>query len=77
MQQAKFSLDDAQIAFISQFKTLGFKDKSELIREAINQYQVRMEQKKIAESAALYATLYLEDKELQELTESAISEWPE
>jgi Arc/MetJ-type ribon-helix-helix transcriptional regulator len=77
MQQAKFSLDDAQIAFIEQFKSLGFKDKSELIREAISQYQTRVEQKKIAESAALYATLYLEDEELQELTEAAIAEWPE
>ena len=77
MQQAKFSLDDAQIAFINQFKALGFKDKSELIREAINQYQARVEQKKIAESAALYATIYLEDDDLQDLTESAISEWPE
>jgi hypothetical protein len=32
MQQAKFSVEEEQIAFLNSFKTYGFKDKSSLIR---------------------------------------------
>jgi Arc/MetJ-type ribon-helix-helix transcriptional regulator len=39
MTQAKFSLDTAQVAFLEQHQTYGFKDKSEAVRFALHALQ--------------------------------------
>jgi Arc/MetJ-type ribon-helix-helix transcriptional regulator len=77
MLQSKFSLEDSQARFLEQCKTWGFKDKSEMVRTAIDHLQAKLELQQLRESAELYADLYGCDQDLQELTESAVLGWPE
>ena len=76
MVQAKFSLEESQLRFLEQYKDYGFKDKSEAVRLAIEQLRQELERRWLQESANLYAQVYDEDRELQELTESSILDWP-
>ena len=76
MQQAKFSIDKTRMQFIDQFKEFGFKDKSDLIRNALDCLKKRFENEQMRVSADLYAELYAEDKELRKLTETASHNWP-
>jgi Arc/MetJ-type ribon-helix-helix transcriptional regulator len=73
MVQTKVSLEQSQIDFLAQFKTLGFKNKSSLVRSALNQLQQQIEKQELERSADLYAEIYEEDKELQQLTTLALS----
>ena len=75
--QSKFSLEDEQAEFVSQFSDYGFKDKSELVRTALMLLKQRLLEQQLIESAELYAEVYAEDKELQELADSAVEGWPE
>jgi hypothetical protein len=77
MGQAKFSFHESQTEFISRYKVYGFKDKSSLVRAAVDQFKASLEKEKLKESALLYAETYAEDQELKALTDSALSEWPE
>ena len=77
MQQAKFSLTHSLVEFLSNYKHYGFKDKSAMVRTALIQLQEEFERRNLEQSAELYAELYAIDTELQELTESALAEWPE
>ena len=54
MIQAKFSLTDAQAQFLSQRKQYGFKDKSEVVRTALDHLQEELIQQRLADSADLY-----------------------
>ena len=76
MIQAKFSLESPQIDFLNKYKDYGFKDKSEMVRAAIFKLQSELELKALTESAKLYADLYENDHELQQLTKSAQEGWP-
>ncbi|MFH0785542.1 MAG: hypothetical protein V2B20_26845 [Pseudomonadota bacterium] len=76
MIQAKFSLKESQIQFIEQCNRYGFKDKSEVVRTAIDRLYTELTQQRLCESAALYAEVYEEDGETQEWTDAAQSEWP-
>jgi len=76
MIQAKFSLKGSHIKFIAQCNRYGFKDKSELVRTAIERLATEITQQRLRESAALYADIYEEDDEVQEWTDAALSEWP-
>ena len=77
MIQAKFTLEQSHIDFLEQFKERGFKDKSSIVRLAIEKLHQELEQQELVESAELYAQLYAEDTELRELTDLAIGNWPE
>ncbi len=77
MQQAKFSVEEAQVNFLNNFKTYGFKDKSALVRTAIEHFKNTLELENLKKSAELYSEIYCEDDDLKELTETAISGWPE
>jgi hypothetical protein len=77
MGQAKFSFKEKQAQFVSRYKSYGYKDKSTLVRAALDRFEAEMEQEKLIKSAALYAETYAEDRDLKELTDSALSEWPE
>jgi len=77
MIQAKFTIEEGHSRFLNQHKKYGFKDKSTVIRTALNRLQKDIEKEKLKRSAELYAELYHEDKRLRELTEFAIVEWPE
>jgi len=77
MQQAKFSIEQNQIEFLNQYKTYGFKDKSTMVRTALQDLKRMLEYRQLEESAELYAEIYAQDQELQNLTEAAIEGWPE
>lgn len=75
MTPAKFRLDEAQLQFLERYKELGFKDKSTLVRAALDRLQKEIEQKQLQESADLYAEIYGAEEE--QLTEAALDGWPE
>ena len=77
MQQSKISLNETQIQFLNKYKKLGFKDKSSLVRSAIEEYMKSIEKQKLKESAELYAEIYDKDSELKDLTDAANENWPE
>jgi len=77
MLQAKFSLEEAQIRFLSNYREYGFKDKSSMLRAAISHLKKEFELKRLIESADLYSEIYSEDKDLKELTDTATTGWPE
>ncbi len=77
MQQAKFSCNENQVEFLNSYKEYGFKDKSALVREALNRLREEFESMKLRESAELYAETYMEDSDLKAMTESAARGWPE
>ncbi len=76
MVQAKFVIKEAHQNFLNHYKKYGFKDKSAVIRAALDRLQNELEEKKLKMSADLYAKLYEKDQPLQDLTESALAEWP-
>ncbi|MCP4753220.1 MAG: hypothetical protein GY866_20205 [Proteobacteria bacterium] len=76
MIQAKFSIEEMQIDFLRKYKEYGFKDKSAMLREAIELLKKKIELEDLRQSAELYSELYSENDELRELTESALEEWP-
>ncbi|MCH8070098.1 MAG: hypothetical protein IID16_12655 [Candidatus Marinimicrobia bacterium] len=76
MVQIKVSIEDAQNEFLNHFREFGFKDKSSVVRTAIDRIRKELEIKKLEESADLYSELYEIDPEIKELTESAIEGWP-
>jgi Arc/MetJ-type ribon-helix-helix transcriptional regulator len=77
MQQTKISIKDDQAEFLENHKLYGYKDKSSMVREALECLKDEVERKSLRESADLYAEIYKNDSELKELTESAVSGWPE
>ena len=76
MIQAKFSLKESHIQFIEQCKQHGFKDKSELVRTALDRLISELAKQRLRESADLYAEVYEEDDETKEWTDAAIPGWP-
>jgi hypothetical protein len=77
MQQAKFSLTPGLSEFVASYAVYGFKDRSAMVQAALMRLKEDIERKELRESAELYAAIYEEDADLQELTESAIEGWPE
>ncbi len=77
MVPTKVTLEQSQIDFLTRFKDLGFKDKSSLVRLALNRLRQEMEREDLERSADLYAEVYGEDGELQDLTAIAVVDWPE
>ena len=77
MLQAKFSVEEAQVYFLRDFKAYGFKDKSSMLRAAIDHFKKEMELESLRKSADLYSEIYSEDDDLKKLTEIAITGWPE
>jgi Arc/MetJ-type ribon-helix-helix transcriptional regulator len=66
------SLEKGQFDFINQYQQYGFKDQNELIQAALRRLQEELELRHLQESVELYAELYESDRELQDLTNSAL-----
>ncbi|NIM11990.1 MAG: hypothetical protein GTO45_07720 [Candidatus Aminicenantes bacterium] len=77
MLQAKFSVEEKQIEFLGSYKAYGYKDKSSMVRAAIEHFKKEMELESLRKSADLYSEIYSEDDDLKELTETALTGWPE
>ena len=71
MAQAKFTIEQSHIDFLEQFKDRGFKDKSEIVRLALDRLAQELERQELIQSADSYAELYRADEELQQLTNAA------
>lgn len=76
MKEQTFELDESQIKFLQGCQNYGFKDASEVVRIAIKRLVLALEAAQLEESAELYAEIYEEDRDLQELTELGLEEWP-
>ena len=76
MIQAKFSLEESQTHFLLDHKKYGFKDKSSMLRAAIDHYKKEMELEQLKLSADAYSALYMEDNDLKDMTETALNGWP-
>jgi len=77
MIQAKFSIKETQARFLSNYKAYGFKDKSSMLRSAVDHFKKEMELESLRKSAELYSEIYSEDNDLKKLTETAVTGWPE
>ena len=77
MGQGKFSFREKQAQFVNRYLSHGFKDKSALVRAALDHFEEELERENLKKSASLYAEIYAEDLELKELADSALSGWPE
>ena len=77
MLQAKFSVEETQVQFLNNFKVYGFKDKSSMLREAIEHFKKKIELESLRKSAELYSEIYSKDDDLKELTQIALNAWPE
>ena len=76
MIQENFSLEESQLQFLDECRSYGFKDKSAVVRMALDLLRREFVQQRLQESADLYLESYAEDEETQELTATALSEWP-
>ena len=77
MLQSKFSVEETQARFLRDYKTYGFKDKSSMLRAAIDTFKKTIEVERLKQSAILFSEIYSKDDDLKELAENAITEWPE
>ena len=77
MQQAKFSLSPPLVEFLNSYKRFGFNDKSSMVQAALLRMAEQFELQELQQSADLYAEIYEQDAELQEVTKTAITGWPE
>jgi hypothetical protein len=77
MLQTKISLEEAQMVFLSRHGQLGFRDRSALVRAALDRMRIDLERQRLDASATLYAEEYGDDPDLRELTEAALAGWPE
>jgi len=75
--QAKFSIKESQTDFLNNFKTYGFKNKSSMVRTAIEHFKDILELERLKKSAELYSEIYLKDDNLKKITETAIIGWSE
>jgi len=76
MIQAKFSVEESQTHFLRDHKKYGFKDKSSMLRAAIDHYKIEVELERLKISAVTYSDLYFKDNDLKDLTETALNAWP-
>lgn len=76
MKQVKVGLNESHVRLLEQFKRFGFKDKSEMVRFALDLYVKDMANRRLRESAALYAQVYEEDAETREWMKANTAEWP-
>jgi hypothetical protein len=77
MIEQKFSLEKPQIEFLNRYQKYGFKDANQIVKVALERFQLELEAQDLQESANLYAAIYEQDEELQQLTESALVGWTE
>jgi len=64
MLQSKFSVDKTQAQFLNNYKSYGFKDKSSMLRAAIELFKRNVELERLRRSAELYSEIYDEDTDL-------------
>jgi metal-responsive CopG/Arc/MetJ family transcriptional regulator len=66
MQQVKISINEKQADFMNDHISYGFKDKSSMVRNAIDKYIKELELQKLKESDELYNEICEKDSELKD-----------
>ena len=77
MTQAQFNLEESEIEFLDRCQEYGFNNRDELISVALSKLRQELDTQSLEKSADLYAEIYEQDRQLQELTESALLDMPE
>jgi Arc/MetJ-type ribon-helix-helix transcriptional regulator len=81
MIQKRVSLTEEQIKFICAYSQYGFKDQSEFIREALNEFinklTYKLQQEKLRKEAEKFFSLYAKHNELTFLTDLDYEEFYE
>ena len=77
MIQATINIDNSDMSFLNKSRSNGFKDKINLIKTALTYLKQKFGKTNLKASANLYAENYNEDKEVKEITESALEGWPD
>jgi hypothetical protein len=76
MQQ--FSIPNEHKQFVLSYQTWGFNSEMELLNQALLLLKKSLlKQQSLLQSAELYAALYAEDEELQDLTHTALNDFVE
>ncbi len=70
-------LNELQAKFLNHYQDYGFDSQEAMINLALEKLKEEIEDKELEESAKLYAEIYQEDKDLQELTEAACADFLE
>ncbi|MGB3510602.1 MAG: hypothetical protein WBA93_15475, partial [Microcoleaceae cyanobacterium] len=74
-QKLMLNIEKTQLNVLLHHKNYSFKDEGEMIRFALQKLQLELEVQGLEESAQLYAEIYQENAELQELTETACADF--
>jgi len=77
MHQTKISFEENHIKFLNRYSELGFKDKSSLVRSAVEEFQKSIEILQLKESAEIYKKQFIKNRDLRNLTDHANEGWPE
>jgi hypothetical protein len=75
MKQAKFTINETQAAFVNRYDKLGFKDKSAVVRQALDCLMESLEEERMRRGVELYADLYEQDEELRTLSRASMEDW--
>lgn len=71
-------IPEEQRQFVFSYQTWGFNSEMELLNQALLLLKNSLlKQQNLLQSAELYASLYAEDEELQELTNAALNDFTE
>jgi len=77
MIQTKFSITDTHLEFLSKHEQFGFRNKSQMVRAALDSLQSELMRRRLTESAEICAEVYSKDRESKEWIDAALSDWPE
>ncbi|MGK7942986.1 MAG: hypothetical protein AB4058_00775 [Microcystaceae cyanobacterium] len=72
--EVNLNLQESQLKFLTGYRDYGFESQEAMIQSALERLKRELEEQELDESAKLYAEVYAEDTELQELTEAACAE---
>ena len=77
MPQAKFTLTDSQVDFLDEHLQHGFRDRSAMVRQALERLRADLKRQELEESASLCAEVYASEAQDLEWVEDSLSGWPE
>lgn len=76
MHQVKLSLSEDQVEFLGHHRDYGFRDRSELVRTALERFRKAIERRELKVSASLYCEVYEEESDSKLWVEDSLTDWP-
>ncbi|MHB8906400.1 MAG: hypothetical protein ACYC6D_09780 [Melioribacteraceae bacterium] len=77
MEQVKISLRKEHTDFIKHHSKFGFKDRSSLVRKAIDYLKEKLDEESLKSSAEIINHYYKNDSESNMWIEDSVKDWPE